>query len=30
MAKAIYKCSNQDPEAAYGWSSDRAHGRLQL
>jgi hypothetical protein len=30
MARAVYKCSHQDPEAAYGWSSARARGRLQL
>jgi hypothetical protein len=30
MARAIYKCSCQDPEAAYGWSSARERGRLQL
>jgi hypothetical protein len=30
MAKTVYKCSRQDPEAAYGWSSPRARGRLQL
>jgi hypothetical protein len=30
MARAIYKCSRQDPEAAYGWSNARARGRLQL
>jgi hypothetical protein len=30
MARAVYKCNRQDPEAAYGWSSARARGRLQL
>jgi hypothetical protein len=30
MARTVYKCSRQDPEAAYGWSSARARGRLQL
>jgi hypothetical protein len=30
MARAVYKCSLQDPEAAYGWSNARAHGLLQL
>jgi hypothetical protein len=30
MAKAVYKCSRQDPEAAYNWSSARARGCLQL
>jgi hypothetical protein len=32
MARAVYnyKCSRQDPEATYGWSSARARGHLQL
>jgi hypothetical protein len=30
MARAVYKCSCQDLEAAYGWSSARVRGRLQL
>jgi hypothetical protein len=30
MAKAVYKCSLLDPEAAYGLSSARTCGRLQL
>jgi hypothetical protein len=30
MARAVYKCSHLDPEAAYGLSSDRTRGRLQL
>jgi hypothetical protein len=30
MAKAVYKCSRLDPEAAYGSSSARTRGRLQL
>jgi hypothetical protein len=30
MARAVYKCSCLDPEAAYGSSSARTVGRLQL
>jgi hypothetical protein len=30
MARPVYKCSRQDPEAAYSWSSARVRGRLQL
>jgi hypothetical protein len=30
MARAVYKCSRQDPEATYGYSSARPRGRLQL
>jgi hypothetical protein len=30
MARVIYKCSLLDPEAAYGLSSARTRGRLQL
>jgi hypothetical protein len=30
MARVVYKCSRLDPEAAYGLSSARTHGRLQL
>jgi hypothetical protein len=30
MARAVYKRSRLDPEAAYGLSSARTHGRLQL
>jgi hypothetical protein len=30
MARVVYKCSRKDPEAACGWSSARARGRLQL
>jgi hypothetical protein len=30
MVRAIYKCSHQDPEATYSWSSARACGLLQL
>jgi hypothetical protein len=30
MARAIYKSSHLDPKAAYGLSSARTHGRLQL
>jgi hypothetical protein len=30
MARVVYKCSRLDPEAAYGLSSARTHGHLQL
>jgi hypothetical protein len=30
MARAVYKCSRLDPEAAYDLSSARTRGRLQL
>jgi hypothetical protein len=30
MDRSVYKCSRQDPEAAYGSSSARTRGRLQL
>jgi hypothetical protein len=30
MARAVYKCSSQDPEAAYSLISASTVGRLQL